>query len=105
MNLETTQMDACQRVLTSTLLVCNMAPTDSVRHIGDLGNITAGDSGVASVDIKDSLIQLSGEHSIIGRTVVVHADPDDLGKGGVELSLTTGNAGARVACGVIVIAK
>merc|ERR1711946_84692 len=43
-------------------------PTDSVRHIGDLGNITAGDSGVASVDIKDSLIQLSGEHSIIGRT-------------------------------------
>lgn len=49
-------------------------PTDSVRHIGDLGNITAGDSGVASVDIKDSLIQLSGEHSIIGRTVVVSHD-------------------------------
>merc|ERR1712221_46516 len=73
-------------------------PTDSVRHIGDLGNITAGDSGVASVDIKDSLIQLSGEHSIIGRTVVNKADPDNLGKGGVELSLTTGNAGARVAC-------
>ena len=44
---------------------------------------------------------LYGEHSIIGRSMVCHADPDDLGKGGHELSLTTGNAGARVACGVI----
>merc|ERR1711928_10421 len=75
------------------------------QHGGDLGNITATDSRVATVDINDSLIQLSGENSIIGRTVVVHADPDDLGKGGVPLSLTTGNAGARVACGVIGIAK
>lgn len=46
-------------------------PTASVRHVGDLGNITATDSGVATVDINDSLIQLSGENSIIGRTVVV----------------------------------
>jgi len=31
----------------------------------------------------------------------VHADPDDLGQGGVALSKTTGNAGARIACGII----
>lgn len=35
----------------------------------------------------------------------MHAEQDDLGKGGHELSSTTGNAGARVACGVIGITK
>jgi len=80
-------------------------PTDAERHAGDLGNVTAGGDGVAKVDAKDSNISLSGPTSIVGRTMVVHADPDDLGKGGHELSKTTGNAGARVACGVIGLAK
>ena len=44
---------------------------------------------------------LYGEHTVIGRSCVCHADEDDLGLGGHELSLTTGNAGGRVACGVI----
>ena len=74
------------------------------RHAGDLGNVTA-EGGAAKIDITDQMISLTGEHSVIGRTVVVHADQDDLGKGGHELSLTTGNAGARSACGVIGIAK
>jgi Cu-Zn family superoxide dismutase len=43
----------------------------------------------------------SGEFSVIGRSFMVHADPDDCGRGGVELSKTTGNAGARLACGEI----
>lgn len=38
---------------------------------------------------------------MVGRSVMVHADEDDLGKGGHDLSPTTGNAGARVACGEI----
>ncbi|XP_057370718.1 superoxide dismutase [Cu-Zn]-like isoform X1 [Daphnia carinata] len=80
-------------------------PTDQVRHVGDLGNIVANEAGVATVDIKDSLLSLSGANGIIGRTLVVHADSDDLGKGGHELSKVTGNAGARVACGIIGIGK
>ncbi|CAO2831873.1 unnamed protein product [Amaranthus hypochondriacus] len=77
------------------------APFDAERHAGDLGNIVAGKDGVADISISDSQIPLSGQHSILGRAVVVHADPDDLGRGGHELSKTTGNAGARVGCGII----
>ncbi|KAK3011434.1 hypothetical protein RJ639_012036 [Escallonia herrerae] len=57
------------------------APTDEERHAGDLGNVVAGPDGVAEVSIKDMKIPLSGQHSILGRAVVVHADPDDLGRG------------------------
>jgi len=74
---------------------------DEERHVGDLGNVEADAYGVASGTITDNLIRLNGETSIIGRSVMVHADADDLGKGGHELSLTTGNAGARLACGEI----
>ena len=66
-----------------------------------MGNIDANSEGFAKVEIEDSQISLSGPNSIIGRSLVVHADPDDLGRGGVEASKTTGNAGARVSCGVI----
>lgn len=57
-------------------------PTDEIRHAGDLGNVIADDNGVAKVNITDKQISLSGNLSILGRTAVVHADPDDLGKGG-----------------------
>merc|ERR1711941_196034 len=75
------------------------------RHAGDLGNVTAGEDGVAKLDITDSMISLTGERSVLGRTMVIHADVDDLGQGGHELSKTTGNAGGRLACGVIGICK
>lgn len=77
------------------------APEDEVRHAGDLGNIVANADGVAEVSIVDNQIPLAGPNSVIGRALVVHELEDDLGKGGHELSLTTGNAGGRLACGVL----
>jgi len=72
-------------------------------HVGDLGNITADESGVAKVNIVSNRIDLMGDRSIVGRGVVVHADKDDLGQGGDEESKKTGNAGDRLACGVITL--
>ncbi|CAK5284099.1 unnamed protein product [Mycena citricolor] len=77
------------------------APDDSDRHVGDLGNIHTDHTGGASFEFEDSEISLNGPLSIIGRAVVLHADADDLGRGGNPESLKTGNAGARAACGVI----
>ena len=48
------------------------APTDEERHAGDLGNIVAGEDGVAKIDITDAQIPLEGPNSIIGRAVVCH---------------------------------
>jgi len=80
-------------------------PKDEDRHVGDLGNVVAGDDGTVETEFTDHLISLGGPNSVVGRTMVVHADPDDLGKGGHDDSLTTGHAGARVACGVIGVAQ
>ncbi|KAK6141726.1 hypothetical protein DH2020_024528 [Rehmannia glutinosa] len=76
------------------------APEDEVRHAGDLGNIVANAEGVAEATIVDSQIPLTGPNSVVGRAFVVHELEDDLGKGGHELSLSTGNAGGRLACGM-----
>ncbi|CAN6695579.1 unnamed protein product [Malus baccata var. baccata] len=75
------------------------APEDEIRHAGDLGNIIANADGVAEAKIVDNQIPLTGPNAIIGRALVVHELEDDLGKGGHELSLSTGNAGGRLACG------
>ncbi|CAL1285482.1 unnamed protein product [Larinioides sclopetarius] len=77
------------------------APTDEERHVGDLGNIQAGSNGVATINIVDHQLRLCGPISVMGRAIVVHAQQDDLGRGGNEESLRTGNAGSRVGCCVI----
>ncbi|KAF9046612.1 superoxide dismutase [Panaeolus papilionaceus] len=76
-------------------------PSDTNRHVGDLGNIKTDDAGDADFVLYDKQISLNGLTSIVGRAVVVHGGVDDLGKGNNPESLLTGNAGARVACGVI----
>ena len=74
-------------------------------HVGDLGNITADEDGTARIEIVAPRVELIGERSVIGRSFVVHADEDDLGKGGDAESLKTGNAGDRLGCGVIVMTE
>jgi len=73
-------------------------PSDVKRHVGDLGNITADKDGVARIDMTDHVIQLHGPYSIIGRGIIIHADSD-------KFTQPTGDAGSRVAGGVIGIAK
>ena len=72
-------------------------------HVGDLGNVTANTDGVADFTIIAKRIDLIGERSVVGRSIVIHSNEDDLGKGGDEESLKTGNAGERLACGVIIL--
>jgi Cu-Zn family superoxide dismutase len=72
-------------------------------HVGDLGNVTANTDGVADFTIIAKRVDLIGERSVVGRAIVVHSQVDDLGKGGDAESLKTGNAGERLACGVIIL--
>jgi superoxide dismutase, Cu-Zn family len=64
-------------------------------HMGDLGNIEADQNGEAHLELTLGHLEMQGENSIIGKAVLVHADPDDLS------SQPAGNAGARIGCGVI----
>ena len=77
----------------------------AIGHVGDLGNIVANELGIASFKIVARRVDLSGDRSVVGRAMVIHADEDDLGLGGDEESLKTGNAGERLACGVIRLRK
>lgn len=70
-------------------------PDSAERHVGDLGNLDADETGYAHYERVDSIIELSGPHSIVGRSVIVHADRDDY------TTQPTGNAGAKIGCGVI----
>lgn len=74
-------------------------PSSDKRHVGDLGNIEADKDGKAHLDYVDPVLALQGENSIIGRGVIVHEKEDDF------KTQPTGAAGARLACGVIGVAK
>jgi len=75
-------------------------PDTAERHVGDMGNVEADASGTAKLDYVDHDISLTNDQrSVIGRSAVVHAKPDDL------KTQPAGDSGARIACGVIGIAK
>jgi Cu-Zn family superoxide dismutase len=83
-------------------------PKSKIKHNGDLGNIynmRSTTSGTKIVSSKVLNINKCNKNSIIGRSIIVHKDRDDLGKGNNLESLKTGNAGARLACGVIGISN
>lgn len=82
----------------------DVTDNDNNKHMGDLGNVIADENGNVKTTIVCN-ISLIGQYSIIGRALMLHANVDDLGKGGDEESKKTGNAGARIACAVIGIAK
>ena len=77
-------------------------PNSKNRHIGDLGNITANQTGICKTQFIDNKIKLTGrKFNIIGRTIVIHKNEDNLGVPKDEESLMTGKAGERLDCAVI----
>jgi Cu-Zn family superoxide dismutase len=75
-------------------------PTTSPVHAGDLGNLQADDKGVAKMDLTVDDISLGGEkHNVVGLPVIIHAKEDDY------KSQPSGNAGGRIAGGLIEMSK
>ena len=72
-------------------------PDAAEHHAGDMGNLQADKEGKAHYEVTiDGSI--AGKNAILGRGVIVHAKVDDGGQ-------PVGNAGARIAFGVIGVAK
>jgi Cu-Zn family superoxide dismutase len=77
-------------------------PNSRDRHVGDLGNLITDENGQVNYQFTDNIIKLRGNKAnIIGRGLIIHADPDDLGQGENKASLLNGNAGKRIGCAII----
>ncbi len=70
-------------------------PDSAERHVGDLGNLVADENGHAHYERVDKLIQLQGKNSILGRSIIIHADKDDYE------TQPAGASGAKIGCGII----
>ena len=70
-------------------------------HLGDLGNITVGEDGTGSFELTTDLWEIGtgSDIDVVGTGLIVHADADDF------TSQPSGNAGARIGCGVIVLSE
>ncbi len=76
--------------------VSHGAPGKAEHHRGDLGNLSADASGKAHLE---GMLEDAKLHFLIGRSVIIHADADDL------KTQPSGNSGARVGCGIIGIVE
>lgn len=75
------------------------APTAESKHLGDMGNIVANDKGVAKTEVvipAEEGVKLS---ALTGKAIILHDKPDDLS------SQPAGNAGDRLACGIILVGR
>ena len=72
-------------------------PDATAHHLGDLGNITVGadGKGTLTISMADWKLGDGSTTDVVGKAVIIHANPDDLA------TQPTGNSGGRVACGVI----
>ena len=70
-------------------------------HLGDIGNINVGEDGMGSIELATDLWEIGtgADIDVVGKSIIVHADADDF------ISQPSGNAGARIGCGVIVLAE
>jgi len=74
------------------------APSAEAHHSGDFGNVTADAQGAVHASFNSrSITVAAGPNSVVGHAVILHANPDDL------VTQPTGNAGARIACGVVAL--
>jgi superoxide dismutase, Cu-Zn family len=71
------------------------SPTDTEHHVGDFGNIEANEQGVARFERVFQWLTFTGTNSILNKAVIIHEKADDL------TTQPTGNAGGRLACGLI----
>ena len=70
-------------------------------HLGDIGNITVGEDGRGSIELTTDLWEIGtgSDVDVVGKGIIVHAGADDF------TSQPSGNAGARIGCGVILLAE
>jgi Cu-Zn family superoxide dismutase len=75
-------------------------PDAPMHHAGDLGNIESDEKGHAHYERSIAGLTIAGDKNpVLGRAVIIHASEDDL------TTQPSGNAGDRIGCGVIGVAK